>query len=116
MAARKKSVRKYGPMKKKPGQAGFKMEKTLREFGTGKLRSGSKAGPKVRSRKQAIAIGMSEARAHGEPKAKKPKAVPKVRTKAIRHRKAKMPKPSLAKAEKAMNKAAHRRVRNIGRS
>jgi hypothetical protein len=31
----------------------------------GKLRSGSKSGPKVKSRKQAIAIGLSEARKSG---------------------------------------------------
>jgi hypothetical protein len=37
------------------------MEKTMHEFKQGKLHSGSKHGPKVKSRKQAIAIGMSEA-------------------------------------------------------
>ena len=34
----------------------------LHEFKTGTLRSGSKAGPRVKSRKQAVAIGLSEAR------------------------------------------------------
>ena len=37
------------------------MEKTMKEFKEGKLHSGSKHGPEVKSRKQAIAIGMSEA-------------------------------------------------------
>jgi uncharacterized protein DUF6496 len=37
------------------------MEVTMHEFKKGKLHSGSKEGPKVKSRKQAIAIGMSEA-------------------------------------------------------
>lgn len=34
---------------------------TMKEFKKGKLHSGSKEGPKVKSRAQAIAIGMSEA-------------------------------------------------------
>jgi len=33
----------------------------MREFKKGKLHSGTKKGPKVKSRKQAIAIAMSEA-------------------------------------------------------
>ena len=37
-----------------------KMRKVMDEYKSGKLRSGSKHGPKVRSRKQAIAIGLSE--------------------------------------------------------
>jgi len=39
-----------------------KVRKVLREYKAGKLHSGSKAGPKVKSRKQAIAIGLSEQR------------------------------------------------------
>jgi hypothetical protein len=39
-----------------------KMEKVMSEYKEGKLHSGSKKGPEVTSRKQAIAIGMSEAR------------------------------------------------------
>jgi hypothetical protein len=42
-----------------------KVEKVMRERKAGTLRSG-RAGTKVRSRKQAIAIGLSEARAAGE--------------------------------------------------
>jgi hypothetical protein len=41
-----------------------KVEKVLHEFKAGTLRSGS--GGKVRSRKQAVAIGLSEARKAGE--------------------------------------------------
>lgn len=37
-----------------------KMEKTMHEFSEKKLHSGSKHGPLVRNRKQAIAIGISE--------------------------------------------------------
>ncbi len=39
-----------------------KVRKVLHEFKVGKLHSGSKNGPKVKSRKQAIAIALSEAR------------------------------------------------------
>ena len=46
-------------MKKKA--AAKKVEKFMREFKGGKLHSGSKKGPVVKSRKQAIAIAMSEA-------------------------------------------------------
>jgi len=45
----------------KGGQA--KVGKVMGEFKEGKLHSGSKSGPVVKSRKQAIAIGLSEARA-----------------------------------------------------
>lgn len=38
------------------------MKGTMEEFKAGTLHSGSKHGPKVTSRKQAIAIGMSEER------------------------------------------------------
>ncbi len=49
---------KYG---KKAGQ---KVERAMHEMKRGKLRSG-RSGKKVRSRKQAIAIGLSEARRAG---------------------------------------------------
>ncbi len=39
-----------------------KVAKVMGEFKRGKLRSGSKKGPRVKSRAQAIAIGLSEAR------------------------------------------------------
>ena len=38
-----------------------KVEKVMHEFKEGSLHSGSAKGPKVTSRKQAIAIAMSEA-------------------------------------------------------
>ena len=38
-----------------------KIHKVMHEFKEGDLHSGSKKGPKVKSRKQAIAIAMSEA-------------------------------------------------------
>lgn len=39
-----------------------KIKKVMKEFKEGELHSGSKEGPKVKSREQAIAISMSEAR------------------------------------------------------
>ncbi len=50
-----------------------KMEKTMHEFKEGGLHSGSKSGPKVKSRKQAIAIGLSQARKAGEKTAPAPR-------------------------------------------
>ena len=47
-------------MKKAAKQA--KVAKVMREFKGGKLHSGSKKGPKVTSRKQAVAIALSEAK------------------------------------------------------
>ena len=45
-------------------KAGEKVERAMRERKKGKLRSG-RSGKKVTSRKQAIAIGLSEARKSG---------------------------------------------------
>jgi hypothetical protein len=46
---------------KKKTAAQKKVSKVMREYGKGELHSGSKKGPVVRSRKQAIAIALSEA-------------------------------------------------------
>lgn len=63
-------------MAKYSKKASEKVEKVMREKKQGKLRSGS--GKKVTSRKQAIAIGLSEARKEG---AKVPKKSTSGRTK-----------------------------------
>lgn len=39
-----------------------KVEKVMKEFKEGDLKSGSKKGPKVKERKQAVVIALSEAR------------------------------------------------------
>ena len=44
------------------GKRKRKISKVLSEYKRGKLRSGSKKGPKVTSRTQAVAIALSEAR------------------------------------------------------
>ena len=55
---KKSSRRKYSPM------AGKKVERAMHEEKRGTLKSG-RSGKKVTSRKQAIAIGLSEARKAG---------------------------------------------------
>jgi hypothetical protein len=49
-------------MTKKSTKSSGKMHKVMSEYKHGTLHSGSKSGPKVKSRKQAIAIGLSEKR------------------------------------------------------
>jgi len=51
--------RKYSP------KAEAKMDKVYKEFGEGKLHSGSKKGPIVKNVKQASAIAISEAKRKG---------------------------------------------------
>jgi Family of unknown function (DUF6496) len=76
-SARKKSPSlKKAPAKKKaakrkyPAEAGRKVERAMHEMHEGKLVSG-RSGKKVTSQKQAIAIGLSEARHEGAPVPKK---------------------------------------------
>jgi hypothetical protein len=59
MAAKKKSARKYGKAASKSVKSALHRKKS------GTLKSGAGAHGKVKSRKQAIAIGLSEARAKG---------------------------------------------------
>lgn len=78
-------LKKNAPKKAKAAR----MEAEMHKFKHGEMHSGSKTGPKVANRKQAIAIALHEA---GESK-----------------------KTGPTKAYKAADKAAHRRKRNIGR-
>ncbi len=61
---RKSSSRKKGTGRKYGPKAGEKVERAMHEMKRGKLHSG-RSGQKVKSRKQAIAIGLSEARQLG---------------------------------------------------
>ena len=63
----KSSRKKYG------NKASQKVGRAMREMKQGKLKSG-KSGKKVKSRKQAIAIGLSEARRVGGKVPPKPNA------------------------------------------
>ena len=56
--SKKRSTRKYGP------KAAKSVEREMKAMKQGKLKSG-RSGKKVTSRKQAIAIGLSEARKKG---------------------------------------------------
>lgn len=49
-------------LRKHPIKSAAKIERVMKEYKHGELHSGSKMGPKVKSRKQAIAIALSEAR------------------------------------------------------
>ena len=49
-------------MAKKSAPNKGKVEKVMKEYKEGKLHSGSKKGPVVKSQKQAVAIALSEAR------------------------------------------------------
>lgn len=60
-------------LSKKKRKKNSKIEKVMHEYKEGKLHSGSKKGPKVSSKKQAIAIALSEARKAGAPIKKKRK-------------------------------------------
>lgn len=53
------------PLKKGKSKGNKKVEKVMHEYKAGKLHSGSKKGPVVSNPKQAIAIGLSEARKRG---------------------------------------------------
>ena len=48
-----------------------KVQKVMHEYKTGTLHSGSKRGPRVTSRKQAIAIALSEQRSASKRKRKR---------------------------------------------
>ena len=72
--AHKEKENKAKPKKeKKHVKKADKVEKVMKEFKEGKLHSGSKKGPEVTNPKQAIAIGLSEARKKGEKVSPKPK-------------------------------------------
>jgi hypothetical protein len=73
MAKKKVMPKKMVKKKKESAKGKSKVEKVMKEFSEGELHSGSKKGPKVKNRKQAVAIALSEARKAGAkiPKKKK---------------------------------------------
>jgi hypothetical protein len=50
------------PKKPEPIKGKGKVEKVMKEYKSGKLHSGSKTGPVVKTKKQAVAIALSEAK------------------------------------------------------
>lgn len=68
---KKKAYAKFKKKKEQPKKD--KVEAVMKEFKEGKLHSGSKKGPKVKLRAQAVAIGLSEARKAGQKVPKKKK-------------------------------------------
>lgn len=62
----KKKMAKAKKHEKKHAKKHKKEEKVMHEYKEGKLHSGSKKGPVVSSRRQAVAIALSEARKAGE--------------------------------------------------
>lgn len=67
----KPKKKKTAKPKKKSVKFKNKIEKVMHEYKEGALHSGSKKGPQVKNRKQAIAIALSEARKATKSKKKK---------------------------------------------
>lgn len=74
LKVKNENIGDYTPIKKhkKPAsqrkyskKANEKIHKVIREFEEGKLHSGSKKGPEVQNLRQAVAIGINEARKKG---------------------------------------------------
>ena len=88
--------------------ASKKVERAMKERKEGKLKSG-RSGEKVTSRKQAIAIGLSEARAEGK-KVPKKKTAKKAAKKSVKKTTKKTAKKSAKKktAKKSKRKSAKR--------
>lgn len=61
----KKIVKKADKKHHAKGKGEYKVEKVMKEYKQGKLHSGSKHGPKVAKKSQAVAIALSEARKAG---------------------------------------------------
>lgn len=62
----KKLFKKAKKIKRKNEKTENKIDKVMHEYKEGELHSGSKKGPRVENRKQAIAIALSEARKAGK--------------------------------------------------
>lgn len=98
---------KFQIMAKYSKKSGDKVEKVMHEMQEGKLKSG-RSGKKVKSRKQAIAIGLSEARKEGAkvPPPKKKAAAKKATSKKAATRKRATPKRKASSRKRATSKAS----------
>lgn len=72
-SSKKKDPKPKEAVSKKKPVAKSKVEKVMHEFKSGQLHSGSKKGPVVNKRSQAIAIALSEGRKAAKTKKKKKK-------------------------------------------
>jgi hypothetical protein len=91
-------ARKKAPAKKKYGAAASKsVEREMKAYKKGKLKSG-RSGKTVKSRKQAIAIGLSEARSEGAKVPKKKSAKKKSAKKSSAKKKSSGRKKSTKKS------------------
>jgi Family of unknown function (DUF6496) len=100
MARKKSSKRKYSP------KASKSVEREMHEYKRGKLKSG-RSGKKVKSRKQAIAIGLSEARAEGaKVPAKKKSAKKKSAKKSSAKKKSSARKKSTGRKKSSAKKSS----------
>lgn len=86
-------------------KSGEKVERAMHEMQEGKLKSGS-SGKKVTSRKQAIAIGLSEARAEGTKAPKKAAAKKSGGSKKTAVKKSSAPKKTAVKKSAAKKDTA----------
>lgn len=86
-------------MAKYSKKASDKVEKAMHEMKQGKLKSGG-SGKKVKSRKQAIAIGLSEAREEGVKVPKKKSSGKKTTSKKSETKKSSAKKSSAKKTDK----------------
>ena len=93
MARKKSSKRKYSP------KASKAVEREMHEYKRGELKSG-RSGKKVKSRKQAIAIGLSEARKEGAKVPAKKKSAKKTSAKKSSPKKTSGRKKSTKKTSK----------------
>lgn len=98
-------------MAKYSKKAQDKVEKVMHEMKEGTLRSGG-SGKKVKSRKQAIAIGLSEAREAG---AKVPKKAAKKSAKKRSASKKSAPKKMMGMKKKAAKKAPKKSVKKAAK-
>ena len=105
MAAKKKGGRKYGK------GASKKVEKTMHERKHGTLRSG-RSGKKVKSKKQAIAIGLSEARQSGAKVPKKKGSTKKAAKKKTGSKKSTKRSTKKSSTKKSSTKKSARKKRS----
>ena len=81
----KKGSRRSAPKRRYGKRAQKKVARVMREMKRGRLRSG-RSGKKVQSRKQAVAIGLSEARRAGAKVPPRPKKRPTRKKRARKSR------------------------------